>query len=36
VRHEDDETYDAGHTLDATANADALTWITERWRLSGP
>ena len=28
-------TYDAGHTLDATANADALTWITERWRLSG-
>lgn len=29
-------TYDAGHTLDATANADALTWITERWRLSGP
>ena len=29
-------TYDAGHTLDAVANADALTWITERWRLSGP
>ena len=28
-------TYDAGHTLDATANADALTWIAERWRL-GP
>ena len=28
--------YDAGHTLDATANADALAWITERWRLPGP
>jgi dienelactone hydrolase len=25
--------YDAGHTLDASANADALTWIAERWRL---
>lgn len=25
--------YDAGHTLDATANADALAWIAERWRL---
>jgi dienelactone hydrolase len=27
------KTYDAGHTLDATANADALAWIAERWRL---
>ena len=25
--------YDAGHTLDATANADAINWIAERWRL---
>lgn len=25
--------YDAGHTLDATANADALAWIVDRWRL---
>jgi len=25
--------YDAGHTLDGTANADALAWIAERWRL---
>jgi hypothetical protein len=30
------KTYEAGHTLDATANADALVWITERWKLSGP
>jgi dienelactone hydrolase len=30
------KTYDAGHTLDATANADALAWIAERWRLPGP
>ena len=29
-------TYDAGHTLDGTANADALAWVTERWRLTGP
>jgi dienelactone hydrolase len=28
--------YDAGHTLDAAANADALAWIAERWRLPGP
>ncbi len=28
--------YDAGHTLDATANADALAWITERCRLAAP
>ena len=27
------KSYDAGHTLDATANADALAWIAERWRL---
>jgi dienelactone hydrolase len=27
------KTYDAGHTLDPTANADALAWIAERWRL---
>lgn len=26
-------TYDAGHTLDAPANADANAWIAERWRL---
>ncbi len=26
--------YDAGHTLDAAANADALSWIAERWRLA--
>lgn len=25
--------YDAGHSLDTSANADALTWIAERWRL---
>jgi hypothetical protein len=25
--------YDAGHTLDTTANAEALVWIAERWRL---
>ena len=25
--------YDTGHTLDSTANADALAWIAERWRL---
>jgi dienelactone hydrolase len=29
-------TYDAGHTLDSTANADALAWIAERWRLPVP
>jgi dienelactone hydrolase len=28
--------YEAGHTLDMSANADALAWITERWRLSVP
>lgn len=30
------KTYDAGHTLDASANSDALIWIAERWRLSAP
>jgi surfactin synthase thioesterase subunit len=25
--------YDAGHTLDAPANADVTSWIAERWRL---
>jgi len=30
------KTYDAGHTLDTTANTDALAWISERWRLSPP
>jgi uncharacterized protein len=25
--------YDADHALDASANADALAWIAERWRL---
>ena len=30
------KTYDAGHTLDSTANTDALAWVTERWRLSVP
>jgi dienelactone hydrolase len=25
--------YDAGHTLDVAANADALAWIADRWRL---
>ena len=30
------KTYEAGHTLDITANADALAWISERWRLAGP
>jgi dienelactone hydrolase len=29
-------TYDAGHTLDTTPNADALAWIAERWRLPVP
>jgi surfactin synthase thioesterase subunit len=27
------KTCDAGHTLDAQSLADALSWITERWRL---
>jgi hypothetical protein len=25
--------YDAGHTLDVAANADAVAWIADRWRL---
>ncbi|MEP6695151.1 MAG: dienelactone hydrolase family protein [Chloroflexota bacterium] len=27
------KTYDAGHSLSTTANADAVAWIAERWRL---
>jgi dienelactone hydrolase len=28
--------YEAGHTLDRSADMDALAWITERWRLTVP